>query len=587
MQVNDLIKEKVLSELKESILEFLIGNEVKIDDCRVRIEYSRDEKFGNYSSPFAMENKNLFGKAPLEIAKSLTDFLERRNQVNSFFSEITCTAPGFINFRVSQPHLLSFVNKFILSNDPFVKLDKSKKINLEFVSANPTGPLNIVSARACAYGDSLAKLLLTLGHSLDREFYVNDYGNQVNLLGVACILRTKEVLGESISFQEEEDGRSIYELIEANILPKESYRGEYIIDIVRSISTQATIWKEILTLIENKSWDDLISLFSLKAIESNLNGQKKDLQDFGVKFDRFFSERTLHESGAVMNSIENLIKTGDIFEEDGKKIFQSTKYGDDKDRVVIRDDGRPTYLLADIAYHINKMERGYDEIIDIWGPDHHGYIARLAGAMQSLGYGNDKFKVIICQQVNLIEDGKKVKMSKRLGNFQRMTDLIHYLGKSAKDVGRYFFTTRTAEAPLDFDLDLAKDESDKNPVFYLQYAHARISSIFREVGSEYSNQFNKDFEWTDERLTLLFWVARFSEEVYDAALNREPHRIATYLQSLAKHFTRFYGNKLNRLKDCDETTRQNLAYLCKVTQITLQQGLGILGIDAPDRMDKQ
>lgn len=587
MQVNDLIKEKVLSELKESILEFLIGNEVKIDDCRVRIEYSRDEKFGNYSSPFAMENKNLFGKAPLEIAKSLTDFLERRNQVNSFFSEITCTAPGFINFRVSQPQLLSFVNKFILSNDPFVKLDKSKKINLEFVSANPTGPLNIVSARACAYGDSLAKLLLTLGHSLDREFYVNDYGNQVNLLGVACILRTKEVLGESISFQEEEDGRSIYELIEANILPKESYRGEYIIDIVRSISTQATIWKEILTLIENKSWDDLISLFSLKAIESNLNGQKKDLQDFGVKFDRFFSERTLHESGAVMNSIENLIKTGDIFEEDGKKIFQSTKYGDDKDRVVIRDDGRPTYLLADIAYHINKMERGYDEIIDIWGPDHHGYIARLAGAMQSLGYGNDKFKVIICQQVNLIEDGKKVKMSKRLGNFQRMTDLIHYLGKSAKDVGRYFFTTRTAEAPLDFDLDLAKDESDKNPVFYLQYAHARISSIFREVGSEYSNQFNKDFEWTDDRLTLLFWVARFSEEVYDAALNREPHRIATYLQSLAKHFTRFYGNKLNRLKDCDETTRQNLAYLCKVTQITLQQGLGILGIDAPDRMDKQ
>ena len=331
----------------------------------------------------------------------------------------------------------------------------------------------------------------------------------------------------------------------------------------------------------------MISLFSLKAIESNLNGQKKDLQDFGVKFDRFFSERTLHESGAVMNSIENLIKTGDIFEEDGKKIFQSTKYGDDKDRVVIRDDGRPTYLLADIAYHINKMERGYDEIIDIWGPDHHGYIARLAGAMQSLGYGNDKFKVIICQQVNLIEDGKKVKMSKRLGNFQRMTDLIHYLGKSAKDVGRYFFTTRTAEAPLDFDLDLAKDESDKNPVFYLQYAHARISSIFREVGSEYSNQFNKDFEWTDDRLTLLFWVARFSEEVYDAALNREPHRIATYLQSLAKHFTRFYGNKLNRLKDCDEITRLNLAYLCKVTQITLQQGLGILGIDAPDRMDKQ
>jgi arginyl-tRNA synthetase len=587
MQVQDLIKEKVLSELKESISEFLNSTEIKIEDCKVRIEYSRDEKFGNYSSPFAMENKNLFGKPPIEIAKSLTEFIEKRNQSSLIFSEITCTAPGFINFRVHISHLLLLINNFILKDDPFVKLVESKKINLEFVSANPTGPLNIVSARACAYGDSLAKLLLTLGHKVEREFYVNDYGNQVNLLGVACILRTKEKLGENIVFQEEDDGRSVHELIEANILPKESYRGEYIKEIVEAISLQADIWTKILNLLKEKSWDALIELYSLQAIESNLNGQKKDLLDFGVKFDRFFSERTLHESGAVLKSIEDLEKTGDIFEEDGKKVFQSTKYGDDKDRVVIRDDGRPTYLLADIAYHKNKLDRGYDEIIDIWGPDHHGYIARLSGAMQSLGSDKETFKVIICQQVNLIEDGKKVKMSKRLGNFQRMTDLIHYLGKNAKDVGRYFFTTRTAEAPLDFDLDLAKDESDKNPVFYLQYAHARICSIFREVGEEYSSEFAGSFEWTDDRLNMLFWIARFSEEVYDAAVNREPHRIATYLQSLAKHFTRFYGNKINRLKDCDEATRLSLAYICKATQLTLQQGLAILGIDAPERMEKQ
>jgi arginyl-tRNA synthetase len=590
MQVQELNKEKVFHFLKEAVIELTKQEGINISDCKLRIEYSRDEKFGDYSTPFALENKNIFQKAPSQIANLLISHLEMKNNNNyneRIFSDISITSPGFINFRMSEKILVQIINDTILKKDFFAKLDNPSKINLEFVSANPTGPLNIVSARACAYGDSLSNLLNTLGHSVEKEFYVNDYGNQVELMGVACILRTKELLGESIEFQETEDDRSVEELILSNTLPLESYRGDYIREIVVEVSKNEKDWQFVKESLANKNFQELIHFYSLKAIAFNLAGQKKDLLEFGVNFDRFFLESSLHKENFVLSALDGIKASGDIFIEEGKTFFKSTKYGDDKDRVIVRDDGRPTYLLADIAYHKNKLDRGYDEIIDIWGPDHHGYISRLAGAMLSMGAPEGKFKVIICQQVNLIEDGKKVKMSKRLGNFQRMTDLINYLGKNAKDVGRYFFTTRTAEAPLDFDLDLAKDESDKNPVFYLQYAHARICSIFREVGDGYSKEFSDDFEWTEDRLSLLFWIARFSEEIYDSAINREPHRIAIYLQNLAKSFTKFYGGKHNRLKDCDEKTRKSLAYLCINTQMVLSKGLELLGISAPLRMDKE
>lgn len=587
MKISELLKEQVVSVIDESVAGLLLDKGINKNSLRIRIEYSRDEKFGDYSSSFALENKKHFSGNPLDIAKNLENEIRKHPKSKSLFSEISVTPPGFINFRIQEKYLKNYLNSFLLQGDKFAEATEKKKINLEFVSANPTGPLNIVSARAASYGDALASVIQTLGHQVDREFYVNDYGNQVRLLGVAVLLRYKESKGENVSFQEEDDGRALEELIETNTFPSESYRGEYIIDIVNFLQKDSNSISYIEEELKKKSYDELIEFLSLKAIEFNLSGQKKDLEDFGVKFDRFFSERSLHQAGDVMKSLETLESSGKIFEEDGKKVFRSTDFGDDKDRVVVRDDGRPTYLLADIAYHKNKIDRGYEEILDIWGPDHHGYIARLAGAMQSMNYPQENFKVIICQQVNLLEEGKKVKMSKRLGNFQRMQDLIHYLGNSARDVGRYFFITRTAEAPLDFDLDLAKDESDKNPVFYLQYAHARISSIFREVGMDYSTEWLDSFEWTEERSRLLFWVSRFHEEIYDAAISREPHRITTYLQFLCKAFTKFYGAKDNRLKDSEENTKQQLAYLCRVTQTAISEGLNLLGISAPDRMDKE
>ena len=581
MKENETLKNLVLNELESVVSKFTPPD--LLQKVKVRVEYSRNEKFGDYSTPFLLENKDLLGDAKENSER----FLELFKNVK-LFSKVDFTPPGFINFRIEDSHLLNYIHSFIeANNNLFAQVDEKEKIIFEFVSANPTGPLNIVSARAAATGDTICNLLKTLGHTVHREFYVNDYGNQVFLLGVSCLSRLREHLtGVSLSFQEDGDTSSIETLLEKNILPGEGYRGEYIKEIAIQIYSDTNKKSVIDELLKTKSYQSLAEKFAVWAVERNLQTQKEDLISFGVNFDLFYSEKSLHESNSVLTVMDNLKKSGDIKEEDGKQVFTSTKYGDDKDRVVVRDDGRPTYLLADIAYHKTKIDRGFDQIINIWGPDHHGYIARLRGAMISLGFSESRFKVLISQQVNLISKGEKQKMSKRLGQFQTMKDLLEFLGESAKDVGRYFFIMRSLESPLDFDLDLAKEESDKNPVFYIQYAHARIHSIFRETGKEFSFENLKSLSLTEERRGLLFWVARFPEEVLDAGKNREPHRGANYLQNLSKAFTRFYGAKDNKLKDCDEKTRHGLAFICKSASITIKEGLDILGISSPEKMER-
>ncbi|MDF3819245.1 arginine--tRNA ligase [Leptospira sp. 96542] len=589
MKQKELLKQIVLTELTQAIGSFLNKdqNHINLTDLKIRIEYSRDEKFGDYSTPFALENKNSFNKNPKEIAESILPYLEGK----PIFSSVSFSPPGFINFRISLDFLLKYITNSFFPNLVYANIDDPKKIILEFVSANPTGPMNIVSARSAALGDALTNLQQTLGNAVEREFYVNDYGNQVYLLGVAVFLRIKELLGETLLFQEEEDGRSINELIETNVLPKESYRGEYIKNIAKEFIGLESNKLKIEDWMKNKDWDGACDFLSRFSVEYNLSRQKEDLNLFGVNFNRFFSERSLHESGDVEN-ISNLLKPEDIKLIENKLHFLSTNYGDDKDRVIKREDGRPTYLMADIAYHINKFNRGFDTVIDIWGPDHYGYIARLKGAMLSFGKREEDFKVIIAQQVNLIENKEKVKMSKRLGIFQTMRDLMSYLGKNAKDVGRYFFLMRSSDAPLDFDLDLAKDESDKNPVFYLQYAHARICSIYRELDEDLSQtdwdtKIGLEFLKDEERSRLLFWVSRFQEEVFDAATSFEPHRLTNYLQSLSKSFTRFYSHKNNRIKEKVGLEKDTLLYLILVTKIALANGLSLLGISSPERMSKE
>lgn len=589
MNVNQLLKQLVLSELEKAVDTYLEKNNFTSlkDNLKIRIEYSRDEKFGDYSSPFALENKNILNKNPKEIAEAILADIQN----HSFFEFVSFSPPGFINFRIQTKFLNEYVKSVMFPSVVFAETPKKEKILLEFVSANPTGPMNIVSARSAAYGDALANLLTSLGHTVKREFYVNDYGNQVYLLGVAVLLRIFESKGEPIQFQEEESQDSVIDLVKKRILPKESYRGEYIKDIAIQCLEDASKTKFIFDSVSADKWDEVIDFLSRYAVEYNLSRQKEDLALFGVNFDLFFSERSLHEVGDV-EKVPTILKKEDVTTIDGKLHFLSTLYGDDKDRVIRREDGRPTYLMADIAYHYNKFTRGFDTLIDIWGPDHYGYIARLKGAVKSFGKADESFRVLIAQQVNLIENKEKVKMSKRLGIFQTMRDLLSYLGKQGRDVGRYFFLMRSSDAPLDFDLDLAKDESDKNPVFYIQYAHARICSIFRELQvpmdlkllqSGISDEFLKQ----EERTRLLFWVARLQEEVFDTATSFEPHRLTNYLQSLSKSFTKFYSQKDNRIKDKTGNERDTLLALVLYTKFALESGLKLLGISAPEKMSKE
>ena len=555
------IKEHLYNLIDEALKEAVSSGDLpEAEYPAIKIEYPKDAKFGDYSTPIALESAKLIKRSPLEIGEILKKYLLKNDDL---ISEIEIAKPGFINIFISLNYLKKMTLHIINIGDEYGKRKKNVplKYNIEFVSANPTGPLNVVSARAAAIGDTISNLMEANGDFVDREFYVNDFGNQVNLLGQSVLSRIREIKGEETVF------------------PDDGYHGEYIRDIAAWIIENHKVELDSLSVE-----DDKINFCSKKAVEYNVSGQQRDLSSFNVNFRTWFRESTLHEKGEVDRAFEKLEKGKFIYtDNDNKKIFRSTDFGDDKDRVVIRDDGRPTYLMADISYHYDKIMRGYDRIIDIWGPDHHGYIARLSGAVQALGFDKEKFRVLISQQVNLIMDGESVKMSKRLGNFSTMRELIDEIGV---DVSRYFFIMRSLDSHLDFDLSLAKKNSSENPVFYLQYAHARICSIFREAEKrdiKYNlSDFNIEFLSNKEGVTLMKQMAKFPEEVIDAAESFEPHKIATYLMRLAQSYHRYYTEH-RILSDNFENTNAALA-LCRAIVIVMKNGLKILGVSAPEVM---
>jgi len=553
------IREQLLDIIIISLKKAIESGELpEYDYPEIKIEYPKDTKFGDYSTPFALESARQIKKSPMETGEILKKYIKD----NDIVGEVDVVKPGFINIFVSFTYLFEGIKKALSEDHLYGRRSKTNPIsyNIEFVSANPTGPLNVVSARAAAIGDTIANLIEANGDTADREFYVNDYGNQVNLLGLSVIERIREIKGEDFNF------------------PDEGYHGEYIKEIA------AWIIENFSSDLESiKDNNDAIEFASRKAIEYNVNTQKKDLEDFNVIFKQWFHERTLHNNGDVLKAYEILQKNNYIYEEEGKKIFKSSEFGDDKDRVVIRDDERPTYLMADIAYHNDKLTRGYDRVIDIWGPDHHGYIARLAGAVQALGYEKEKFKVLLAQQVNLIMDGEAVKMSKRLGNFSTMRELIEEVGV---DVSRYFFIMRSLDSHLDFDLSLAKKNSSENPVFYLQYAHARICSIFREAEkreiSYNPSSAVPELLNTPLAITLMKLIAKFPEEITDAAESFEPHRIASFLIKIAQSYHRFYTE--HRILGDDINSTQTYLILSDAVRIVIRNGLKILGVSAPESM---
>lgn len=559
-EVDVTIKDKIYNIVKLSVERAVSDGKLpEADYPEIKVEYPRESKFGDYSTPIALESARLIKRSPMEIGEILVGYIRAHSEI---IGEIELVKPGFINIFTSLEYMkknMLEVNRLRDGYGRRVK-DNPLKFNIEFVSANPTGPMNVVSARAAALGDTIANLIETNGDLVDREFYVNDFGNQVNLLGKSVLARIKEARGEDFSF------------------PDDGYHGEYIKDIAKWIMENLSHELDNLPDDESKA-----GYAAEKAVEYNVSGQKKDLQDFGVNFKTWFRESTLHTRGEVHKAYEKLESGSHIYTEEGKKIFRSTGFGDDKDRVVVRDDGRPTYLMADIAYHFDKLERGYDRLIDIWGPDHHGYIARLSGAVQALCGRNDMFRVLISQQVNLIMEGETVKMSKRLGNFSTMRELIDEVGV---DVSRYFFTMRSMDSHLDFDLALAKKNSSENPVFYLQYAHARICSIFKEAekrGIKYNPE-NADLESlnNNEAIVILKLLAKYPEEIADAAETFEPHKISTFLLRLAQSYHRFYAGQ-RVLSDDPVKTGTNLA-LCDAVRVTIRNGLHILGVSAPESM---
>ena len=545
----------IRKSLKQAIQE---GRLPDGDYPQIKVEYPKEDKFGDYSTPLALESAKLLRKNPFEIAEVLKEYIEK----NDMIELVEVARPGFINIFISFEFMFKNIIEVIEKKDTYGRNKKvtPKKVNLEFVSANPTGPLNVVSARAAAIGDSIANLLEANGDLVDREFYVNDYGNQVRLLGLSVKARLEELQGKNVDF------------------PEDGYQGEYVKDIAEVVLKENL---EEYNKIEKE--DEKAEYLAKFAIDFNVSTQKEALGKFNVNFTRWFREKNLHLDGDVSKTLENLQSKDVIFEREGKKTFRSTDYGDDKDRVVVRDDGRPTYLLADIAYHNDKVKRGYDQLINIWGPDHHGYIARLSGAMQALGYPKENFKVLIAQQVNLIQGGETVKMSKRLGQFSTMEDLIEEVGV---DVSRYFFIMRSLDSHLDFDLSLAKKESSENPVFYLQYAHARISSIFRE-----SEKRNLNFNYLNcdemkldnrEARNLMKLLIKFPEEIRDAAENYEPHRISNYLLRLAQGFHKLYAE--HRILSDDEKSNNSFLALSLAVKTVMRNGLLLLGLNAPERM---
>ena len=555
LNIKDSLYQTVSKAIKKAVSDGLLPDG---DYPAVKIEYPREQKFGDYATPVALESARILKKSPMETGEVLKKYIAAES---SIIGDVEVVKPGFINIFISQDYYSEIIRTVLNERDSFGKRVKEDpiKYNVEFVSANPTGPLNVVSARAAAIGDTISNLIEANGDIAHREFYVNDFGNQVNLLGESVLARIRELKGEDVDF------------------PEDGYHGEYVKDIASRMNS------EFGAQLDKLNGGEKVEFAARKAVEYNVATQKRDLSDFNVNFKQWFHESTLHEKGEVMSALGALEKSGHVYTEEGKKIFRSTGYGDDKDRVVVRDDGRPTYLMADIAYHYDKLGRGYDRLIDIWGPDHHGYIARLSGAVQALGFPANRFRVLIAQQVNLIMEGETVKMSKRLGNFSTMRELIDEVGV---DVSRYFFIMRSLDSHLDFDLALAKKDSSENPVFYLQYAHARICSIFREAEKRDilfnpANIFNEHLSDT-EASNLVKTMAKFPEEISDAAETLEPHKISTYLMRLAQAFHRFYAEHRVLTDDTDKT--QTYLALAGAVRIILKNGLAILGVTAPERM---
>lgn len=556
MNIVEEVQSQLKEEIKQAVLKAGLAAEEQIP--AVILEVPKEKAHGDYSTNMAMQLARVAKKAPRVIAEELIAHFDKSK---ASIEKIDIAGPGFINFYMNNRYLTKLIPSILTAGDKYgeTEVGRKQKVQVEFVSANPTGDLHLGHARGAAVGDSLCNILEKAGYDVSREYYINDAGNQINNLALSVEARYFQALG-----MEKE-------------MPEDGYHGEDIIGIGKKLADEHG---DKFVHMEEKERFDVFREYGLKYEMAKL---KKDLEDFRVSFDVWYSETSLYENGKIDTALQKLRDNGYIYEQEGATWFRSTDLGDDKDRVLIKQDGTYTYLTPDIAYHKDKLERGFEKLINIWGADHHGYIPRMKAAIQALGYDKDALEVEIIQLVHLYKNGEKMKMSKRTGKAVTMRDLVEEVGL---DGVRYFFAMRSADTHLDFDLDLAVSQSNENPVYYAQYAHARISSILRqgeEQGLTYEGELDLSLIDAEKEIEVLKKLGEFPLAVAEAAEKRMPHRITNYIFEVASAFHSFYNAEKVLDVENVERSKARLA-LIKAVQVTLKNALSLIGVSAPEKM---
>jgi arginyl-tRNA synthetase len=580
--------ERLLREALRSLVPSVLAEPA--DPAQVVVERARDPQHGDYASNIAMRLAKAARRNPRELAQAIVTAIPP----NDLIAKAEIAGAGFVNFRLVKNAWVAEVRKVAVQGVAYGRSDigAGRKVMIEFVSANPTGPMHVGHGRGAAYGATLGNLLEATGHDLYREYYINDAGRQIDILALSVYLRYLELCGEPVTF------------------PANGYKADYILPVAKALHAQrgdalrrpgAEVMhgapadapagdkdKHIDGLIDNArrllgapEFDSIV-LFGRDAMLADI---RNDLDEFGVRFDRWFSERELNRSGAVDRGIDALRASGHMYTRDGAEWFRSTDYGDDEDRVVIRANGEKTYFASDIAYHYDKRLRGHDLLIDVWGADHHGYVTRVRGALQALGAPADCFEVTLMQLVSLFRGGEKLSMGKREGNFVTLRDLRNEVGN---DACRFFYLMRSHDQALDFDLELAKSRSNENPVYYVQYAHARVCSVMKELAARgYSydaaagSQSLARLE-TPHELAVITALSKYPETLEQAALNRAPHSLVHYLRDLANTLHTYYNAEKWIVEDA--SLRNARVALVLALQQVIRNGLEILGVSAPESM---
>ncbi|OAS88080.1 MULTISPECIES: arginine--tRNA ligase [Metabacillus] len=556
MNIVEQVKERLKDEIKAAVIKAGLAEEAQVPD--VLLEIPKEKAHGDYSTNMAMQLARVAKKAPRMIAD---DIVANFDKEKGSIEKIEIAGPGFINFYMNNSYLTELVPSILKAGANYgeTNIGNKEKVQVEFVSANPTGDLHLGHARGAAVGDSLCNVLTKAGYDVSREYYINDAGNQINNLARSVEARYLQALGKDAE------------------MPEDGYHGADIIGIGKKLA------EEFDDRFAEQDSEERLGFFREYGLKYEMGKLKADLEEFRVAFDVWYSETSLYHNGKIDEALAALKEKGHIYEEEGATWFRSTTFGDDKDRVLIKNDGSYTYLTPDIAYHKDKLDRGFTKLINVWGADHHGYIPRMKAAIEALGYGKETLEVEIIQLVHLYKNGEKMKMSKRTGKAVTMRDLIEEVGL---DAVRYFFAMRSADTHMDFDLDLAVSKSNENPVYYAQYAHARICSMLRqgeEQGLTFDDNLKLDEISSEKEFDLLKKLGEFPQAVAEAAQKRIPHRITNYIYDLASTLHSFYNAEKVLDPENTEKSRARLG-LMKATQTTLQNALTLIGVSSPEKM---